>query len=130
MIMHIFSFLPAIYLQCLEKLFNIKDIELFGIGGGVCWRKENPGGKADRSKINSFWSIRKYFFTVDPRWRKKTSARLLVFICKCYWFVHVCRPYNILIYLGKRCKANCTFSAEKYTWFTVWKLLPTLPHQI
>lgn len=44
--------------------------------------------------------------------------------CKCYRFVHVCRPQNIMFCLGKRCKANCTFSAEKYTWFTVWKLPP------
>lgn len=29
-----------------------------------------------------------------------------------------------MVFLGKRCKANCTFSAEKYTWFTVWKLPP------
>lgn len=29
----------------------------------------------------------------------------------------------------KRCKANCTFSAEKYTWFTVWKLPPLPPQQ-
>lgn len=44
--------------------------------------------------------------------------------CKCYWFVHVCRLQNIMFCLGKRCKANCTFSAEKYTRFTVWKLPP------
>lgn len=37
----------------------------------------------------------------------------------------MCRPQNIMVCLGKRCKANCTFSAEKYTWFTVWKLPPS-----
>lgn len=37
----------------------------------------------------------------------------------------MCRPQNIMVCLGKRCKANCTFSAEKYTWFTVWN--PPLP---
>lgn len=39
-------------------------------------------------------------------------------------FFRVCRPQNIMVCSGKRCKANYTFSAEKYTWFTVWKLTP------
>lgn len=39
----------------------------------------------------------------------------------------VCRPQKIMVCVGKRCKANCTFSAEKYTWFTVWKSTPPPP---
>lgn len=50
--------------------------------------------------------------------------------CKCYWFLRVCRPQIIMVCLGKRCKANCTFSAEKYTWFTVWKLPPPQPFHV
>lgn len=40
----------------------------------------------------------------------------MLLVCPCVQAIMVC--------LGKRCKANCTFSAEKYTWFTVWKLPP------
>ena len=85
--------------------------------------KIQRGGK---KKINSYCSIRKYFFTVDTTWWKR-SALLLLLLFKCYWFVHVCRPQNIMVCLGKRCKAKCTFSAEKYTGFTVWKLPPPPP---
>lgn len=92
----------------------------------MCWCEEKKR-KKERSKINSYCSIRKYFFTVDSRWWKKVCTAPTPG-CKCYWFVHVCRPQNIIVCLGKRCKANCTFSAEKYTWFTVWKLPPQPSH--
>lgn len=48
--------------------------------------------------------------------------------CSWLWMLLVCPcVQNRIVCLGKRCKANCTFSAEKYTWFTIWKLLPPHP---
>lgn len=59
---------------------------------------------------------------------KKRSALLLLLLLLVVNVIglSMCAEHHGL-FRKKRCKANCTFSAEKYTWFTVWKLPPDPP---
>lgn len=126
--MHIFRVFSRATYNVLEREIEHKDNGLFGIdiSGGVylCEDSKTKRGQKRKIKNKQLWLYKKIL--LYSRYYMKKACTAPTPGCKGYWFVCVCRPQNIMIFLGKRCKANCTFSVEKYTWFTVWKP-PPLP---